>query len=328
MANTQHPNELSWKTIYFHGCIGLPLAVIGYPLAIWIPAHYSGGLGLSLAAVGTILMLARFTDVISDPLMGELSDRWQTRFGRRKPWVVVGAPIMMLGVYHLFIPPEGVGLIYFLVWLTLFFLGSTIIALPHRAWGAELSPDYHQRSRVTAARELFVLVGLMVAAAVPMIIEVMADQGGSVAQVFGVLWSDATSAFTGDIMNAKPVDRAALTGPVLAGLAFVIIGVLPICVFVVVTFVKEPEHHQKSTVPLIEGARIVWRNGPMRRVLIIALLVIFGESFRNAVSLFFIRDIIGIPTIGAAYFFILSRVLALFPFGSGLGAKSANIKPF
>ena len=58
---------LDRRTIFFHGCIGLPLAVIGYPLAIWIPAHYAGGLGLSLAAVGTILMLARFTDVISDP---------------------------------------------------------------------------------------------------------------------------------------------------------------------------------------------------------------------------------------------------------------------
>ncbi len=319
---------LNKRTIYFHGCIGLPLAVIGYPLSIWIPAHYSGGLGLSLAAVGTILMLARFTDVITDPLMGELSDRWQTRFGRRKPWVVVGAPLMMLGVYKLFIPPEGIGMLYFLFWLTLFFLGSTIIALPHRAWGAELSPDYHQRSRVTAARELFVLAGLMVAAAVPMIIEVMADRGGSVSQVFGALWHDATSAFTGEIMNATPADRAALTGPVLAGLAFVVIGILPICVFFVVTFVKEPERHEKSTVPLLEGAKIVWRNGPMRRVLMIALLVIFGESFRNAVSLFFIRDIIGIPTIGAAYFFYFIAGLGAIPFWLWLGRKIGKHRAF
>ena len=101
------PAVLDARTIYLHGCIGLPLAVIGYPLSIWIPAHYSGGLGLSLAAVGTILMLARFTDVITDPLMGELSDRWRTRFGRRKPWVFLGTPLMMMGVYLLFIPPRG-----------------------------------------------------------------------------------------------------------------------------------------------------------------------------------------------------------------------------
>ena len=66
---------LSKKTLYAHGTLGMPRR-LGYPLAIWIPAHYSGGLGISLATVGTILMLARLTDVITDPLMGELSDRW------------------------------------------------------------------------------------------------------------------------------------------------------------------------------------------------------------------------------------------------------------
>ena len=125
----------------------------------------------------------------------------------------------MFGVYQLFIPPEGVGLIYFLIWLTVFFLGATMIALPHRAWGAELSPDYHQRSRVTAAREVYVLLGLMLAAAVPMIVEIRADGGSGVGEVFTTLWNDAIGAFTGDFREKTVVDRATLTGPVLAGLA-------------------------------------------------------------------------------------------------------------
>ena len=115
---------LSKKTIFAHGALGLPLAVIGYPLAIWIPAHYSGGLGISLAAVGTILMLARLTDVITDPLMGEISDRWHTRIGRRRPWLLIGTPVMSIGVYNLFLPDPGVGILYFLFWLTVFFVGS------------------------------------------------------------------------------------------------------------------------------------------------------------------------------------------------------------
>ncbi|MGA1676490.1 MAG: MFS transporter, partial [Pseudomonadales bacterium] len=160
---------LSRRTIYTHGALGMPLAIIGYPLSIWIPAHYSGGLGLSLAAVGTILMLARFTDVITDPLIGELSDRTRTRFGRRKPWILLGTPLMTFSVWQLFVPAEGVGLGYFLLWLTLFFVGSTLVGLPHRAWGAELSVDYHERSRITAAREFYILTGLMIAAAVPMV---------------------------------------------------------------------------------------------------------------------------------------------------------------
>ena len=107
-------STLSRGVIYTHGSLGLPLAIIGYPLSIWIPAHYSGGLGLSLAAVGTILMLARFTDVLTDPIVGELSDRWRTRIGRRKPWIIAGVPIMMLGVWRLFVPDGEVDLSYFL----------------------------------------------------------------------------------------------------------------------------------------------------------------------------------------------------------------------
>jgi Na+/melibiose symporter-like transporter len=306
----------------------LPLAVIGYPLSIWIPAHYSGGLGLSLATVGTMLMLARFTDVITDPIMGEISDRVHTPFGRRKPWIAIGVVVMLLGVWFLFMPQPGVGVWYFLLWLTVFFLGSTLIALPHRAWGAELSPDYHQRSRVTAAREIFVLIGLMTAAAVPMIIEIRAD-GAAVGEVFSTLWRDATGAFSGDFSDRKPVSRASLTGPVLAGMAWAILLLLPLAAMIVITLVREPTLVSTAERPsLKEGLKLMLRNGPMLRVLIIAVLVHFGESFRNAVSLFFIRDIVGIPTIGAAYFFYFVAAISAIPFWLWLGRTIGKHRAF
>ena len=124
---------LPLRTVWGHGTLGLPLAVIGYPLSIWIPAHYAGALGLPLATVGTMLMLARFTDVITDPLIGELSDRFRSPLGRRRPFLILGVPLMMLGAWQLFVPDPGVGLAYFLLWLTLFFLGATLISLPHAA---------------------------------------------------------------------------------------------------------------------------------------------------------------------------------------------------
>lgn len=313
--------------IYLHGALGMPLAIIGYPLAIWIPPHYAGQLGLSLAAVGLILMIARFTDVITDPIMGEISDRFRTPWGRRKPWIVLGMPMMMISIYFLFVPPAGAGLVYFFVWLTLFFVGTTMIGLPYRAWGAELSPDYHTRSQVSAAREFFVLVGLLVAAAVPMIVEILAD-GGTIGEIAISMWRDMTGAFTGALMEKTPSNRAALTGPVLEGLAWTIIFALPVLVALVVLFVKEPPPAMREKVPLREGLRHLWRNGPMRRVLIIAFLVILGESTRNAVSLFFIRDIIGIPTIGAAYFLYFVAGIAAIPFWLWLGHKMGKHKAF
>ncbi|MFT5692300.1 MAG: GPH family glycoside/pentoside/hexuronide:cation symporter [Oceanicoccus sp.] len=320
---------LSRSTIYAHGTLGLPLAVIGYPLSIWIPAHYSGGLGISLATVGTILMLARLTDVITDPIMGELSDRWRTRIGRRKPWLLAGVPLMMIGVYNLFIPGQDVGILYFLTWLAIFFLGSTMISLPHRAWGAELSPDYHQRSRVTAAREIYVLIGLMIAAAIPMVIEIRADGGSGVADVFKTLWTNAVGSFTGDFAQKSTVDKATLTGPVLEGLAWTVILALPICATIVFSMVREPPAIENETRPSFrEGLKMVAKNGPMVRVLIIAVLVYFGESFRNAVSLFFIRDIVGVPTIGAAYFFYFIAGLGAIPFWLRLGNKIGKHRAF
>lgn len=321
-------STLSARTIWAHGSLGLPLAVIGYPLSIWIPAHYSGGLGISLAAVGTILMLARFTDVITDPIMGEISDRVHTPFGRRKPWIAAGTVVMLLGVWFLFTPAEGVGIGYFLLWLTIFFLGSTMIALPHRAWGAELSPDYHQRSRVTAAREIFVLIGLMTAAAVPMIVEIRAD-GAAVSEVFQTLWRDATGAFSGDFSDRKPVDRASLTGQVLTGMAWAVLLLLPTAALIVIALVREPEIVATAPRPsLKEGLKLMLKNGPMLRVLIIAVLVHFGESFRNAVSLFFIRDIVGIPTIGAAYFFYFVAAIGAIPFWLWLGRQIGKHRAF
>ena len=316
-------------TIYAHGSLGMPMAVYGYPLAIWLAPHYSGVIGLDLATVGLILMIARLTDVVTDPLIGELSDRWRTPFGRRKHWLIIGTPVMLLGIYKLFIPAPDVGLVYMLVWLTVFFLGSTMIALPHRAWGAELSTDYHQRSRVTAGREIYVLAGLLLAATVPLVVEVTADGGDSVVAVFGKIWTDATGAFTGEIMNAVPVDRGTLTGPVLHWLALVVIGMLPVAAAICFFMVKEPPIQAAvAKVSMRESLGHLMKNGPMVRVLIIVLLVQFGEAFRNAVSLFFIADIVGVPTIGAAYFFYFIAGLAAIPFWLFLGKKLGKHKAF
>ena len=315
--------DVKTSTIYMHGVLGVPLAIYGYPLAIWLPAQYSAQLGVHLGLIGLLIMVARFTDVFTDPLMGEISDRGRTRFGRRKPYVALGVPVLMTGTYFLFIPPDWAGTLYFLFFLTLFFVGATMILIPFRAWGAELSTNYHTRSTVTAAREFYVLAGLILAAAVPMVVEITAD-GGQVGQMFALIWQDMRGAFTGEIMDKTPTSRAALVAPVMAGLAWTVICLTPILALFVLVTVKEPPQAGRERVPVIEGFRHLWRNGPMRRVLIIAFLVIAGESTRNAVSLFFIRDIVGIPTIGAAYFLYFISAIAAIPFWLWLGRKAGK----
>ena len=70
--NKTHLSEttLSQRTLSIYGMTGLPLALVGYPIAIWLPAFYAGEINISLAAVATMLLVAKLTDVVTDPLVG------------------------------------------------------------------------------------------------------------------------------------------------------------------------------------------------------------------------------------------------------------------
>ena len=91
-----------------YGCPGLPLAALGLPLYVYLPGFYAEQLGLGLSAVGAVLLIARLFDVVSDPIVGAISDRYHIRQTRRKALMVLGVPILMLGVEFLFRPAAPV----------------------------------------------------------------------------------------------------------------------------------------------------------------------------------------------------------------------------
>ena len=161
-----------------------PLALAGLPLSVYLPVIYADadGFGLSLSMVGFILMLSRISDVFTDPLIGYQSDRWHTRWGRRKPWVLIGTPIFALGMWLLFMPPFEFsdvsvfgftfsnGYIWLFATLTIFYLGATIKDLPFTAWGAELSNNYNERTLIMSWKEVFNVAGGLVSVFIPAII--------------------------------------------------------------------------------------------------------------------------------------------------------------
>lgn len=161
--------RLSRWQLFAYGQLVVPMAVIGLPLAIYIPPFYSGTLGLNLGAVSYILMLARLSDVVTDPFSGRWSDRTHTRWGRRRPWVAIGVAVMMASSLMLFIPPAYVTNLYLLGWIAAIYLGYTLIEIPYGAWGAEISEDYHERNRITGSRQIFLLIGLLGAITVPIV---------------------------------------------------------------------------------------------------------------------------------------------------------------
>lgn len=137
------------------------------PAAVFLPSLYSTELGL--AAAGTALLIARASDVVTDPLVGALSDRWRPAWGRRKPWIAAGAVIAGLALVKLFQPPAEVTFAYVLGWSIMLYLGWTLVSVPYSAWGAELSTGYQERAKITSAREGATVLGIFAAGTVPII---------------------------------------------------------------------------------------------------------------------------------------------------------------
>lgn len=153
-----------------YGTLTVPMAVAGLPVAIFIAPLYSDYVGLPLGTVGLVLMLPRLVELLVDPVIGRISDRTQSRFGRRRPYIVAGIPLMMLATWGVFMPQPGADAISLFCWLTLFYLAWGMITVPYAAWGAELSTDYHERSRVAASRETWSVVGLIAAVLLPVVV--------------------------------------------------------------------------------------------------------------------------------------------------------------
>jgi GPH family glycoside/pentoside/hexuronide:cation symporter len=132
--------------------------------------YYNQGLGLEIKYVGWALGLAIFTDAISDPVIGALSDRWRSRrWGRRHPFLFIAPVPLALCLYFLFLPPDFIVAIpeyatqpeqmplflWMTVWNILARTFLTCYVVPHLALGAELSSDYNERSSVFSYNAMF-----------------------------------------------------------------------------------------------------------------------------------------------------------------------------
>lgn len=152
---------LATTVLLFYALPAFAIALPTIPVFIYLPALYGVEFGIGLAVTGAILLGARLVDTFTDPLVGILSDRFGIRGNRRKPWIAVGAVIAGFGLHRLLDPPLVPDGAYLLSWSVILYAGWTLVAVPYAAWGAELSGDYHQRTRITFWREGMGLCGIV-----------------------------------------------------------------------------------------------------------------------------------------------------------------------
>ncbi|UCE86629.1 MAG: MFS transporter [Deltaproteobacteria bacterium] len=214
-------------------------AGLALPIFALMPKFYSDVVHVPLGYIAIAIALARAFDAITDPGMGWISDRTRSRFGRRRPWLALGAPLCALAVIALFAPPRALGplgaSLWFGVTFTLYFLFHTVYFVPYGALGYELTPDYNERSSLFGWREAFALTGTLSAGATPFILSEAFDD-----------------------------PRA---GYVSIGLVFAVL-LVGLFGWLVVRVRERPDFAHRDPNPLVPGVRRALRNRPFRIILL------------------------------------------------------------
>ncbi len=166
----------------------LALAAVGLPVVVYLPPYYAGSLGLDLSVVGLIFFLVRIVDVPLDPIVGHLVDRTTSRFGRFRPWLAGGAVVMAMGVWLVFMATPGISAPMAFLGLLVMYMGYSSAAVSHTAWGAVLSDDYHERSRVFGWWQAANLAGLFLILAVPPLAQGLAGKSDPAIGVHAMGW--------------------------------------------------------------------------------------------------------------------------------------------
>ncbi|MEM1088451.1 MAG: MFS transporter [Pseudomonadota bacterium] len=169
---TDGQSKLTLPRVLAFAGVGVPLAAVGLPMAVFVAPMYSDNLGLGTTLVGVIFMLLRFWDLASDVIMGWLVDTRPTKRGRVKHWLLAGVPVLGLGAWLVFAPQgESVGTVYLALSLAILWAGFTLIMTPHQSWVPLITTNYDERSRMFMWREVINTATLLSLLVLPFVLQ-------------------------------------------------------------------------------------------------------------------------------------------------------------
>lgn len=262
--------KLKAGTLLAFSAVGLPVGTLTTPLLVYLPNYYAGVIGVSLGAVGLIFMTVKLLDLIFDPMLGMVMDRTRTAIGRYRFWMLAGAPILMLGVYMLFMAEPGAGWKYLLAWLIVLYIGLSMLVLSQSAWAGTLAKRYTDRSNIFA--------GLAATGVVAAVTTLVAPR----------------------IAHIPAADMVPAMG-------WIILGSIPLGIGITALFVREPVTAQRALhdrlhlgeLPMLIGHR------SMLRLLATDLLLTLGPGFTSPLYLFFFKGARGYSDGEAASLLVL-----------------------
>ena len=264
---------------------GAPAVGAGYMyllLALYVMKFSTDVLLIAPAIMGLIFSVSRIWDAISDPLVGYLSDRTTTSLGRRRTWILFSFVPIAIGFYAVFAPPVSLSGDALTWWMAAsiigFYSAMTIFFVPHMALGAELSNDYHERSRLFGLRHAFYTVGSILSLGTMMLLlNEEFREGGDVRAM---------------------AEEYAL---------YAIIAMSVLVLYAVVNLRERPEFQGRLNSSPSSAFRDVWQNPHARLLVIVTFIENVGSSAIAVLTLYVTQYVVGAPL--SAPFIILAYML-------------------
>lgn len=276
---TTHPARLGGLKLAAFSISALAIGGASMPLAVYLPPFYAQTTGIDLALVGTIFMIARLWNAVSDPVIGALSDRTESRFGRRKPWIAVGGVLFVLSAAAVFMPGERVTAPQLLLSLFGLYLGWSMVSTPLYAWSGELSGEYHQRTRVQTYLQTTTALGLALVLLIPTALD----------------W----------LGHPSPADKIAPMG------WFVILAAAAGVPTVLLFFREQVRQRPARSLAGIGPIWPVLRDPLVLRVMGSDFFVALGQGFRSGLFVFFVSAYMGLPQ-WAGLLYLIQFVFGVF----------------
>ena len=266
------PRQLSLPAVLAFASASIPIQALVLAISVYLPRYFASAIGLELAVVGAAFAMVRLVDIPIDVVMGMAMDRTRTRFGRYRLWLLMGAPVLMAGLYLLLRADASTTQLGLSASLLFLYVGYSMVYLSHLAWGGVLGPTYQQRSRVFGA-----VIGLGVV--------------GAVAVQLLPIYLTKVLGFS--------------EGQGVRGMVWFIIVATPLTVLLVLATTREPLTPKPKVAFRAADYITLLKRGNVIRLLLADLCVTLGPGWMAALYLFYFKDSRGFDTAAAIYLLII-----------------------
>lgn len=264
-----------WQLICLNA-LSLPLGMAGLAFVTIIPTFYAMDIGFGLGLVGMIFVVGRLIDVITDPVIGHLSDKTQRRNGTRLPWVILSVPLFCLAVWFLFSPPASVSLVYLVLASSAYFFFVTVLDIPYSSIAIEISSHMHERSVIASYKGVAQVLGATLVAFIPFVF---------------TLETNVSLVFIAKIVSV-----------------FCLISTILFVLFVPKREVRTSSKHPK----IVHAIFLAWKNVTYRRLISVFFLIQTANALTAGLTVLFVTHIIGRPDLIGLYLGVLLLSSALF----------------